>query len=82
MELSVNHDLDLEPEPLVVSCNTTEGLLRSKYKAVVNQNFKLMPAHSLYGVRQGLKSFQFNAVNHTAGILKLTVFVTVLILIF
>ncbi|WP_370391560.1 hypothetical protein [uncultured Winogradskyella sp.] len=82
MELSVNQDLDLEPEPLVLSCNTTEGLLRSKYKAVVNQNFRVMPSQSLFGLRQGLKSFQFNTVNHTAGILKLAVFVTALILIF
>ena len=82
MELSVKQDLELEPEPLVVNCNTTEGLLRSNYKAVVNNNFKAMSSNSLFGARQGLKSFQFNKVDHVAGILKLTVFVSALIMLF
>ena len=51
MELLVNQDL--EPEPVVISCNTDEGLLSSNYKQVANGNYKSTPQSSLFGMRQG-----------------------------
>jgi len=82
MELSVNQDLDLEPEPLVVACNTTEGLLKSNYKVVVNGNFKATSSDSIFKTRQGIKAIQFNSVNHASVILKLSIFTIALIALF
>ncbi|MBO3115810.1 hypothetical protein J4050_03580 [Winogradskyella sp. DF17] len=82
MELSVNQDLDLEPEPLVVACNITEGLLKSNYKMVVNGNFKTTSSDSIFKIRQGIKAIQSNTVNHASVILKLTLFAVTLIAIF
>lgn len=80
MELVVNQDL--EPEPLVLRCNTKEGLMSSTYKAVANRNFQSATQPSLFGMRQGLKAIQYNTVNHVAVVLKLTVFMMVLVALF
>jgi hypothetical protein len=82
MDLLVNQELETVPEPVAVSFNTTEGLLCSHFKSVVNSNFKTTTSTSLFGKRQGLKAFQFNTVNHTAVILRLTVFAIALIALF
>lgn len=84
MELVVNQKLEFvsEPEPTVVSHFTTQGLLNSNYKSLVKQNFKTCTKKSIFGIRQRLKSSQFNMVNHTAVILKLSVFAIALVAIF
>jgi hypothetical protein len=82
MELTVNQNLEFVPEPIEVSHFTTNGLLNSNYKAVVKQNFSTFARPSLFGIRQRLKSSQFNSVNHTAVILKLSVFALFLIALF
>jgi hypothetical protein len=82
MELAIHQKLEFVPEPIVVSHFTTNGLLNSNYKSVVKQNFSASTTKSLFGIRQRIKSSQFNMVNHTAAILKLTVFAIILIALF
>jgi hypothetical protein len=80
MELVVNQEL--EPEPLVIRCNTKEGLLRSNYKVVANKNFKSTVKPSLFGIRQAVKSLQYNTDDHLTVALKLIVFTVVLVTLF
>ena len=82
MELIVSQKLERVSEPIAEGFNTSEGLLNSYYKSVVNRNFESTISPSLFGKRQGLKNFQFNAINHTAVILKLSVFAMVLVALF
>lgn len=82
MDLVVNQNLEFVGEPDAVSHFTTYGLLNSNYKSVVKQNFKALNSTSVFAKRQYLKAFQFNVVNHTAVILKLSVFAAVLVALF
>lgn len=82
MELVVNTTLEFEPEPIKVNHFTTNGLLNSNYKSLVNQNFCKSTKKSVFGIRQRLKASQFNMVNHTAVILKLSVFAIALVALF
>ncbi|WP_179333409.1 hypothetical protein [Winogradskyella costae] len=82
MELALNTPLEFAPEPIEVSHFTTEGILNSNYKSIVKQNFRILASKSVFGIRQRSKSSQFNTVNHTAVILKLSVFAITLIALF
>jgi hypothetical protein len=82
MELVVNQTLETVPEPIVELHYTTNGLLNSNYKSIVKQNFRKSTTKSVFGIRQRLKSSQFNMVNHAGVILKLSVFAMVLVAIF
>jgi hypothetical protein len=82
MELVVNQTLEFVPEPTEVSFSSNQGILNSNYKAVVKQNFSKSTTKSVFGIRQRLKSSQFSMVNHTAVILKLSVFAMVLVALF
>ncbi len=82
MELAVNQELEFLPEPIKASYFTNQGLLNSNYKSVVNQNFNKSTTKSVFGIRQRLKSSQLNMVNHTAVILRLSVFAMVLVALF
>ena len=82
MELVLKQELDFTPEPVEVSHFTTNGLLNSNYKSVVKQNFSNTSSKSVFGIRQRLKSSQFNMIDHTAVILKLSVFAVFLIALF
>jgi len=82
MELVLNQELETELEPINVHHFTSRGLLNSNYKSVVKQNFKTSTTKSVFGIRQRLKSSQFNMINHTAVILKLSAFAVVLIALF
>ena len=82
MELLINQDLGIIPEPIEVSNFTAQGLLNSNYKSVVKQNFSKVTTTSVFGIRQRIKSSQFYRVNHTAVILKLSVFAMALIALF
>lgn len=79
MELVLNQELKNTPEPIEVPHFTTNGLLNSNYKTLVKQNFRKLTTKSVFGIRQRLKSSQFNMVNHTAVILKLSAFAIILI---
>jgi len=82
MELVLNQTVDITPEPIAVSHFTTNGLLNSNYKSVVRQNFSKSTTKSVFGIRQRVKSSQFNMANHTAIILKLSVFAMILVALF
>ena len=82
MELVLNQELETLPEPTAVSHSTTNGLLNSNYKTIVKQNYSTSTTTSVFGIRQRIKSSQFNRINHTAAILKLSVFALALIAIF
>ena len=82
MELVVNQTLEFVPEPTAVSYLSNQGILNSNYKAVVKQNFSKSTTKSVFGIRQRLKSSQLKMVNHTAVILKLSVFAMVLVALF
>jgi hypothetical protein len=82
MELVVNQTLEFVPEPTAVSYLSNQGILNSNYKAVVKHNFSKSTTKSVFGIRQRLKSSQLNMVNHTAVILKLSVFAMVLVALF
>ena len=82
MELVVNQELECLPEPTAVSQFTAKGLLNSNYKSIVKQNFSKSTTKSVFGIRQRLKSSQLNMVNHTAVILKLSVFAIALVALF
>ena len=82
MELVLHQQLETVPEPVEVSHFTTNGLLNSNYKSIVKQNFSKSTTKSVFGIRQRIKSSQLNRVNHTAVILKLSVFAIALIALF
>ncbi|EDP71497.1 hypothetical protein FBALC1_03397 [Flavobacteriales bacterium ALC-1] len=82
MELVVNQKLEFVPEPTEVTHFTNNGLLNSNYKSVVKHNFSKSTTKSVFGIRQRLKSSQFKMVNHTAAILKVSVFAILLIALF
>ncbi|MBO6878958.1 hypothetical protein [Winogradskyella sp.] len=82
MELVLNQKLETVPEPIEVSHFTTNGLLNSNYKSIVKENFSKSTTKSVFGIRQRIKSSQLRKVNHTAVILKLSVFAIALIALF
>lgn len=82
MELVLNQKLETVPEPIEVSHFTTNGLLNSNYKSIVKENFSKSTTKSVFGIRQRIKSSQLCKVNHTAVILKLSVFAIALIALF
>lgn len=82
MELVLNQKLESVPEPTAVSHFTSQGLLNSNYKSVVKENFRKSTTKSVFGIRQRLKSSQFKMVNHTAAILKISVFTMALVALF
>jgi hypothetical protein len=57
-------------------------LLNSNYKTIVKQNYSKSTSTSVFGIRQRIKSSQFNKVNHIAAILKMSVFIVALLAIF
>ena len=82
MELVINKELEFLPEPIAVSHTGSQGLLNSSYQSVVKQNFSESTRKSIFGIRQRIKSSQLHMVNHTAVILKLSVFAITLIALF
>tara|TARA_R100001369_G_scaffold91808_1_gene134255 strand:+ start:481 stop:729 length:249 start_codon:yes stop_codon:yes gene_type:complete len=82
MQIAVNQEIELFSEPIKLSYFTNQGLLNSNYKSVVNQNFSKSNSKSVFGIRQRLKSSQLDMVNHTAVILRLSVFAMFLIALF
>jgi len=82
MKLVLNQELEVVPAIIATPHFINRGLLNSNYQSVVKQNYIKSTSQSIFGIRQRLKSSQFNMFNHTAIILKLTVFALTLIAIF
>jgi len=75
----LRQDINLVPvkrkRPLI---NTYQGLLNSDFKQIAKENFFHSKPQSLHGIRQKIKSRQYQAVTHAETILKLSVFAIVL----
>ncbi|MCA0151845.1 hypothetical protein [Winogradskyella vincentii] len=82
MELVLNQELEFVSEPIEVPHFTTQGLLNSNYKSLVKKNFSKTTTKSLFGIRRRLRSSQLNVVNHTATILRISIFAIILVAIF
>lgn len=72
-----------ELEPLPVRDYTTEfvrpeGLLNSNYKSVVKCNLSNTKSNSIFGIKQRVKSRQYQSASSIATVLKLSVFVAAL----
>ena len=72
---------DAEPLPIrregeIIS--TYEGILNSSYKQVAKQNFFNSNPRSVYGIKQRVKSKQYNFTSSAETIVKLVVFALVL----
>tara|TARA_R110000868_G_scaffold150151_9_gene373112 strand:+ start:1274 stop:1528 length:255 start_codon:yes stop_codon:yes gene_type:complete len=75
---------DLEPLPkqqedLIVK---PLGFLNSKYKNVVNESLNNASSKSIYGIRQRIKSRSYTTTCVAETTLRLSVFLTVILLIF
>lgn len=75
-----------ELEPLPARVYTTEfvrpeGLLNSNYKSVVKCNLSNTKSNSIFGIKQRVKSRQYQFTSSIATVLKLSVFVAALVFI-
>ncbi|SDR92363.1 hypothetical protein SAMN04515667_1000 [Formosa sp. Hel1_31_208] len=80
MELVITSQ-ELEPLPihkLSTTFERPEGLLNSNYKAVVKCNLTNTELNSIFGIKQLVKSRQYQFTSSIETLLKLSVFVTVL----
>lgn len=71
----------LEPSPklrLETEFVRPEGLLNSNYKSVVKCNLRHAKTTSIFGIKQRVKSRQYQITSSIDTLLKLSVFVTVL----
>lgn len=83
MELVLTSE-DLEPLPKHKTDFITKpsGFLNSQYKSVVNKNFNSMSSKSIFGIRQRIKNRNYSRISIAENTLKLSVFLTVILLIF
>jgi len=87
MELALTLQ-DLEPLPIrkhrikeTINLES-QGILNSNYQNIVRKNYIDLETSSLFSIRQRIKSRQYQITSGIDTILKLSVFVTVFILIF
>ncbi|MDO1501475.1 hypothetical protein Q2T40_15170 [Winogradskyella maritima] len=82
MEITVTtQDFDPGPEPGSQTF-AVESLSNSNYKKLAAQNYSASTSKSVFGIRQHLKIKQFNMVNHIDVALKLSIFLTVIAIMF
>jgi len=81
MELLITSQ-DLEPLPIqkVELVNKPLGFLNSKYKQLVKRNFNKKNSRSVFGIKQQLKSKQFNTPCSVETILKVSLFFVVFLI--
>ena len=84
MELVLVHQ-EIEPlprknsEPFIFN---NEGILSSAYKKEIQNNFFQSSPKSVFGVKQGVKSFQYQYTSGIGALLKLSVFAIAIIAVF
>lgn len=83
MELVLTQQ-DTEPLPKTKKefAFNTKCLLNSNYKSVAEQSLSNSSTASVFGVKQHLKFKRFSVVNHIDVVLKLSVFVMALAMLF
>lgn len=60
-----------------------EGILNSNYKQIVNQNLKSASPNTVFGIKQRVKSLQFQTTSTAAEtLLKLSIFTVAILVIF
>lgn len=60
-----------------------QGLLTSSYKQIVNQNLKSAAPNTVFGIKQRVRSLQFQTTSTAAEtLLKLSVFTVAILIIF
>jgi hypothetical protein len=76
-------DIDPLPKPRKEAYDSLpEGILNSNYQSIVRNNFKNLNSHSVFSVKQRIKSNRFHSVNIIETIVKVSVFILLLILVF
>jgi len=75
MELVLNNN-DSDPLPTRVNDTVSQplGFLNSNYQQIVNSNFRKVSSNSIFGIRQRLKSRQFNTCCSIETVLKVSLF--------
>lgn len=59
------------------------GILNSSYKQIVNRNFSMASPTSIFGIKQRVKSLQFQTTStFVETLLKLLIFTVAILLIF
>ncbi|RNC84079.1 MAG: hypothetical protein ED556_11485 [Winogradskyella sp.] len=83
MELVVNtFETEPLPEPRTRFVYSNEPMLNSNYKAAAQENFINSSKPSVFGMRQRIKFKRYNSVNAIGVLLKLSVFVIALTMMF
>ena len=83
MELLITQELEPLPiRSLKTEFEKPEGLLNSNYKQVVKCNLKNYNPKSISGIKQLLKSRQYQYTSSVETLLKVSVFVIVLAVMF
>ena len=84
MEIVLSHQ-DIEPLPRQKRESfvfNNEGILTSNYKEEIQDNFFNSNPKSVFGIKQRIKSFQYQYTSGVDAILKISVFVIALIVVF
>lgn len=84
MELVLSHQ-EFEPLPRQKRESfvfNNEGILSSAYKEEIKNNFFQSNPKSVFGVKQRIKSFQYQYTSGVDAILKLSVFVIAMVAVF
>jgi len=58
------------------------GFLNSKYKNIVNESLNNASSNSIYGIRQCIKSSQYQFTSAIETVLKVSVFTVLIMMIF
>ena len=84
MELIVN-TLDTDPLPefrIELKDNKSSGLLNSNYQRIVRWNFRNLNSHSMFSIKQRIKSGRFHSTSAIETAIKVSVFLVVLVITF
>ncbi|WP_406682957.1 hypothetical protein N1F78_09695 [Seonamhaeicola sp. MEBiC1930] len=60
----------------------SEGILNSSYKKVVKHSFNNINSRSLFGIKNRVKTRQYQLISGMANVLRVCVFAAILITIF
>ena len=84
MELVLTReDLESLPEPRVFEKQLKPaGLLNSNFKSIAKHNLSNPNSQSIFGIRQRIKSSQYQFTSSIATVLKVSVFATIILTIF
>ena len=84
MELILTtEDLELLPEPRVFTkLPRPEGILNSNYKSIAKQNLNNTNLQSIFGIRQRVKSRQYQFTSSISTVLKVSLFTVIILSIF